>query len=208
MTAIEIARVANDAGFRGVDLTTAVAVVLAESSGNARAHALTSREDSRGWFQINVWAHPEFASVDLYDPTANARAAFAIWQKSGWGPWSTHNTGAYLLYWPTAQVAVAALGAQKIGNDPSGTAAAAVGALGEAASQLPGGAAVETGVGVLVKAGAWIGDRGNWVRVGQVVIGGALVVTAVGVLARPLAAPVMDALGPVAKLAATKGGKG
>jgi hypothetical protein len=46
-----------------------------ESGGNPNAHASTSKEDSRGLFQINLKAHPQWKNVNLYDPVENARLA-------------------------------------------------------------------------------------------------------------------------------------
>jgi len=47
------------------------------------------------WCQVNQynptgWLQEQgiiTACVDLYDPAMNLRAALAIWQRSGWGPW-------------------------------------------------------------------------------------------------------------------------
>jgi hypothetical protein len=47
-------------------------------------------EYSVGLFQINANAHPDLAKrYNLYDPLGNVKAAYEIWQASGWGPWST-----------------------------------------------------------------------------------------------------------------------
>jgi hypothetical protein len=66
-----------------------LAVMNCESGGNPYAHN-TNGEDSRGLLQINVGpgAHTDMASLDLFDPATNLRAAFQIWQASGWSPWS------------------------------------------------------------------------------------------------------------------------
>lgn len=42
----------------------------------------------------------------------------------------------------------------------------------------------------LVKGTVWISDPGNWVRVGQVILGGALVLSGAAIVARPYTAPV------------------
>jgi len=52
-------------------------IAMNESGLNPKAHALTSREDSRGLFQINVNAHPQFKNNSLYNPTVNAKIAAA-----------------------------------------------------------------------------------------------------------------------------------
>ena len=89
-SADEIYGFARAAGFTADQATTMTAVALAESGGNVDAHA-THGEDSRGLWQINMNAHAStFGSVDLYDPIANAKAAYVV---SNHGqdisPWTT-----------------------------------------------------------------------------------------------------------------------
>jgi len=90
LSAAQIRAVAAQAGFTGQALDTAVAIALAESSGNPGGHN-NKGEDSRGLWQINVDAHGEKFG-NLYDPLTNARAAFAV---SGGGknfnPWTTYS---------------------------------------------------------------------------------------------------------------------
>lgn len=50
-------------------------IMMSESGGNTGSRANTSKEDSRGLFQINVKAHPQWKDVDLYDPVVNAKIA-------------------------------------------------------------------------------------------------------------------------------------
>ena len=91
----DLARLAVGVGIpTGEPLVLAVSIALAESGGNPLAHALTSREDSRGLWQINVRAHPTRADDNLYDPRVNAQAMAEI--SSGgtnWRPWSTYTNG-------------------------------------------------------------------------------------------------------------------
>jgi hypothetical protein len=47
-------------------------IVMLESGGSTTARANTSSEDSRGLFQVNIYAHPDANSVQLYDPEYNA----------------------------------------------------------------------------------------------------------------------------------------
>jgi Lysozyme like domain len=90
--------VARKAGFTEPDLSIAVAIALAESSGNPEA--VGDNGDSIGLWQIDTRFHPEYANVDLTDPQTNANAAFAIYQQAGnsFTPWTTFNTGAYQQY--------------------------------------------------------------------------------------------------------------
>lgn len=111
----EIADVARAAGFSGDDLITAVAIAMAESGGDA--HAYNPEEQagtppgmgSYGLWQIYLWAHPEFAGWDLYDPAQNARAAYQIYARTGdFRAWSTYKNQAYARYLPDVQAEVTA----------------------------------------------------------------------------------------------------
>ncbi|HKS45697.1 MAG TPA: transglycosylase SLT domain-containing protein [Amycolatopsis sp.] len=105
LKADEIARHAYQAGFRGEALTTAVAVALAESGGNTRAHNGTPPDNSYGLWQINMLGsmgparRHQFhldSDKELFDPDENAKAAFAISSHGkSFGPWSTYTNGAY-----------------------------------------------------------------------------------------------------------------
>lgn len=44
---------------------------------------------------------------------------------------------------------------------------------------------------VIVKAGQWVGNVDNWIRVAKVVVGGALVIAGVEIAARPYVEPVV-----------------
>jgi hypothetical protein len=124
----QIAAVAANAGFTGPDLATAVAVALAESSGNASAYnpeiaaGAAPGQGSYGLWQIYLQAHPQFDPSQLMDPQYNANAAFAIYSSAGgsFAPWSTYKYGQYTNYLAQAQ---AATGGAAIATMPSdGTA--------------------------------------------------------------------------------------
>jgi hypothetical protein len=104
LTGQEIMQLAADAGFDGADLSTAVAVALAESSGNPNAlgDLNITPGGSVGLWQVNLKYHPEYTETELLDPQTNANAAFAIYQAAGnsFTPWSTFKSGAYLAYAP------------------------------------------------------------------------------------------------------------
>lgn len=104
----QIAGYAHEAGFRGQDLTVAVAVAMAESSGDPKAHNPVPPDNSYGLWQINMIGslgparRDEFDlenNRELFDPEENAKAAWAI---SGHGdsfqPWTTYTSGAYKKY--------------------------------------------------------------------------------------------------------------
>ncbi len=70
------------------NVNTAIAVCNAESSGNANTsnlndyHSFAGCRGSFGLFQINC-SHGK-----VYDPVENIRIAAAMYQASGWKPWS------------------------------------------------------------------------------------------------------------------------
>lgn len=100
----QLAALAKGAGFTGRNVDIAVAVALAESSGNPSNHNSTPPDDSYGLWQINMIGslgpdrRKRFnlkSSADLYDPATNARVAYAIWKDEGWHPWTTYTKGTY-----------------------------------------------------------------------------------------------------------------
>jgi Lysozyme like domain len=100
-----LAHLAYDAGWHDVNnLTTAVAVCLAESQGYQNAFndnydssgAVVSRDV--GLWEINIPASQIGTEVEsnLYVAVNNAQAAYALWQKRGFEPWVAFQTGVYL----------------------------------------------------------------------------------------------------------------
>jgi Lysozyme like domain len=105
LTPAQIAYYAQNAGFSGNDLNIAVAIALAESSGNPNSYnpetaaGTPAGEGSYGLWQIYLHAHPEYSSANLYDPQTNANAAYAIYAAAGgFSPWASYNSGAYQAY--------------------------------------------------------------------------------------------------------------
>jgi hypothetical protein len=92
----------------------AVAIAMAESSGNTKAHNVGPTDDSYGLWQINMKGslgparRKQFAiSADtaLLDPSVNAKAAHQIFLVQGWGAWSTYTNGAYKKFMDAATTA-------------------------------------------------------------------------------------------------------
>lgn len=123
----QIAEYAHDAGFRGKDLATAVAIALAESGGRTKAHNDLPPDDSYGLWQINMLGAlgPERrrqfdldANRDLFDPETNAEAAFEI---SGRGesfrPWTTFTSGRHEQFLDDARRAAKAVERDERGGD-------------------------------------------------------------------------------------------
>lgn len=95
------------AGFAGGDLSTAVAIALAESSGNPNAYNPETKaaggtpagKGSYGLWQIYLRDHPEFSGADLYDPQTNAMAAYSLYVRAGgFRDWATYTAGTYQKY--------------------------------------------------------------------------------------------------------------
>lgn len=115
LSAEQIANYAYKAGFRGHGLSTAVAVALAESAGNTKAHNAVPPDNSYGLWQINMLGAlgPERrhqyhlkSNDELFDPATNARVANSISSDGhDFGPWSTYTNGAYKKYLHKARVA-------------------------------------------------------------------------------------------------------
>ena len=110
LTPVELGTLWRQAGGDDGNIQTAVAIALAESSGNPDAIDNTARPDLPGYhpptignlpeysvgpWQINIVAHPNYTAAEMLDPLQNAKAAYAI---SGggqlWGAWSTYGGGA------------------------------------------------------------------------------------------------------------------
>jgi hypothetical protein len=117
----QIALAAQKAGFTGDNLVIAVAVALAESSGNANARGDVAIGGSFGLWQIYCVAHPNLIppsnpnSVAWNDPYQNAQWAYRVSGGSNWMPWSTYIHGTYQSYMSAAQAAVSIL----IADSPS-----------------------------------------------------------------------------------------
>jgi len=169
---VSIAEHAARAGFRKQDLVIAVAVALAESQGYA---------DRAG----GLWNLPGEAGGD---PAGNAVKAYARFQTGGWGQWSSYRGNRYLLWMPAAGGAVAAEGVKNIVTNPVGVGQAVGQDVKSTAQNLPLVDSLDAAKDALTlayKAGAWVANPQNWIRVSQVITGGALIVVAAVMIIRP-----------------------
>lgn len=119
----QIGTFAQNAGFTGDDLVTAVAVALAESGGDPNSLGDTnvgSGTGSFGLWQINADAHPEYGPnfSQLYDPQTNANAAYAVYSAAGdsFSPWTTFKTGTYSGFVSSVEAGIATLLTQNPGT--------------------------------------------------------------------------------------------
>lgn len=100
-TVAQLRTVALMAGFTGQAADIAAAVAMAESGGNPDAEGDLTLGVSRGLWQINLKAHPDFDPVRLFDPNYNAQAAFLVSSRgTNWKPWTAFNNGSYKKYLP------------------------------------------------------------------------------------------------------------
>jgi Lysozyme like domain len=195
----QIAQYAYNAGFRGKDLSVAVAVSKAENrtSDPSATHRNANGTTDTGLWQINSSNYPVDA---MKDPTANARAAYVLAHNArGWRNWTTYNAGIYLLWLPQAEVA-----AQRVEHLGGAGAIAA-----EAGTHVPGlgsgteniGQAGLSGLSALPetfnRVGAWISNPDNWERVLYVIVGGGLILVAISNIAKPVTEPIVKAAGKV-----------
>lgn len=75
------------------EVVRALEVARCESGLNTGAWAQVG-EDSRGLWQLNLRAHPQWAPWNLFDPQINAYFAYHLWAIAGWGPWTcAHELG-------------------------------------------------------------------------------------------------------------------
>ena len=131
----QIARYAYEAGFRGDKLTTAVAIALAESGGDVRAHNTDPPDNSYGLWQINMYGdlgpdrrrqHDLDANRDLFNPATNAEVAHEIYEQRGsFQDWSVFKYGQYRKFLDEARKAARAVSADARdnggGRGPGGT---------------------------------------------------------------------------------------
>jgi chitodextrinase len=110
-SAVQVAQLAQQAGFSGNDWVISVAVAEAESSGWTRARLInTDCSVDRGLWQINSYWHGEVSDACAFDPACNAQGTHTIWSNGGWGQWTTYNNGAYQAHMAEAQAAVNQVG--------------------------------------------------------------------------------------------------
>lgn len=78
-----------------------MAVMRAESGCNQQAYNAANYDGSSdaGLFQINSVHCPGLISSQArFEPSANVKAAYAIYMGSGWNAWTTYTNGAYQKY--------------------------------------------------------------------------------------------------------------
>jgi hypothetical protein len=196
---------AIQAGFNTNTAVIATAVALAESGGNpnARCHNCVTgvTEDSRGLWQINVDAHPQYASWNLYDPQTNALAAFQVSNGGkNFAPWSTYTSGAYKAHIQQATNAVVQAGVS--GGDIGGTGTVGSSIIDKAESVFSG---ITDTASAIVAIGKFfehltedLFSVGWWKRVGIAAIGVTMIGVGIGIIIEPEAGKLIGQAGGAA----------
>lgn len=186
----QILDLAYQAGWRKPgDLEKALAVALAESSGNPNAVSRTGC--CHGIWQINTNSTTKTAS-ELKDPKTNAQEAFRLWSSRGWGPWNS-SLGGQILRFPEAQ-ASASTWQLSPGLGSQGTAGAVKEATGAVTGAVPG---LSGAVEAAEKARAWITTPANLGRVAMALLAGAVIIVGVATLLRPVATEAVKTVAAV-----------
>lgn len=192
LSAGEVASLWINAGGNPRQAQMAAAVALRESGGRPQARALTQREDSRGLWQINVRAHPQWALRDLFNPRVNAKAAVSISRNgTDWSPWTTA-AGARADVSSGGVPEVVRPGGQ--GFPGSGLLGGIGGAAGDVAGGIGGAAGDVLGgvTGIFKPIWAWtealvafvtfVVNPLNWLRLAEVLLGFSLILMGLGAL--------------------------
>lgn len=104
LTTAQIAAAAKAGGFPDNEVAIAVAIAMAESGGDPRAHNPVPPDNSYGLWQINMLGkmgadrRAQFKLENneaLFNPTINARVAYSIRRTQGWNAWSVYTSGKY-----------------------------------------------------------------------------------------------------------------
>lgn len=212
----QVAQLAWDAGWRGKDAQTAVAIARGESQFDTMATRFKGRDHSYGLWQINMLnelgpaRRQQFglsSNEQLFDPRTNARVAFGIWkERGGFTDWSVFNEQKYQLYLNGAVFAVKQIEQGKKGTQiPSynpGDIPAGQDSFGSK-SIVPDPVGAITGVADAIKGiGNFINNKENWLRAAAILGGIILLVLAVALIASDtLISQALKRVGKVGKVA-------
>lgn len=190
----QVAQLAWEAGWRGKDAETAVAIARAESQFDTLATNFKNKDHSFGLWQINMKddlgpdrrkRYNLTSNEQLFDPRTNARVAYAIYKDRGnkFIDWSTYNQRTYIVYLNGAVFAIKQIQQGKTGLDIPSYDAKDVPPGQDTTAEKPlipdpleGFKSVADAVGNI---GAFVTNQENWFRAAAVVGGGVLITLAV-----------------------------
>lgn len=214
----QVAKLVYDAGWRGKDAQTAVAIARAESQFDTMATNFAGKDYSFGLWQINMKDNlgPErrqqfgiTSNEALFDPATNAKAAFLIYKQAGnkFTDWSTYNDGKFTLYLNGAVFAVKQIEQGKTGieipsYDPGKVPAE--GSYGTESINPLGG--IDKAAEAAGKFADFVTNRENWLRAAAVLGGGILIIVALTLVVGELGvATLIKKFIPKGALKAAKG---
>jgi hypothetical protein len=146
-SAVQIAQLAQQAGFTGNDWTVSVAIAEAESAGWTHATLVDSDcSVDRGLWQINSYWHSEVTDSCAFTPSCAAQATHTIWANGGWSQWTTYTNGAYLAHMSEAQAAVNQVSGGSGGGGGGGGGGSCYAAWSASTSYVPGNTVSYNGV--------------------------------------------------------------
>lgn len=199
------------------DLQAAIAIALAESSGNPNAVGDVRLQNGTWGPSVGLWQIRSLRAETgkgtardvnkLKDPTFNARSMYQIsnggknWRQ--WTTWPLKAQAFMPVAIPAASAVIAGMGLDSLRQ---GAESVAEGAVGDVADAVTPDGLQDVAEGVRASQ-RWIADRNNWFRVAKVAVGGVLVVGGAFLIAKPLVTGV--AASEVGKVVGkvTKGGK-
>jgi hypothetical protein len=185
----QVAAYARNAGFPENQIAMAVAIADLESGRHPNIEGRVDPRD-KGLMQINSHYHPEVLRINWRNPQENMNLAHTIWAaRNNWSEWHTAGAAVLLSKSPTITQAV---GSSHSLGDIAGATASGVG-------KLTGLDAAGNALSLAAKAGTWINNPRNWTRIMYVILGGALLVGALVVVAQPVAGPAIKTAVKLAK---------
>lgn len=193
LTPNEMALLALSVGFPREEVPRAAGIGGAESAG--RTDVTSKNPDGNlnvGLMQIDqatargVGRSGNVAT--LQDPVYNMRTAYLIWKRSGWNPWETYHTGAYIPWMNKVDGVWGPKLTGKNNPDPFGSGGAvdhAAGSVANAASAVP---EFLGKLGVIFTGGFWLRVLMGVSGLALILLGGIMAVrgVAIGTAAKAL----------------------
>ena len=181
---MEVVWLAREAHVADKDLATMVAIAFRESRWDADAIGYNPprRGTPESW-DLGLWQiNSPTKNLTLLDPKLNALAMSQKYRDHGLEPWTfgtTHGPSTYRKYLPAARDAIAK--ADAVGNVDNAAGAAVKDALGSVTGLFEGPFAAITGA--LFAFVKFLTSPETWIRLGEVLAGGALVLVGIWFLA-------------------------
>lgn len=183
------------------------AIALAESGGDTDA----TNTNKNGSVDTGLWQINSIHGIsgNLKDARTNARAAKAVYDKQGFGAWVVFNKGTYRNKLTPALQASSEVEGTSIG-DVLKALPTAVGTLTDVGGDVAGEVgnnltdplqAIGQISGLMARAGTFLSDPQNWLRIAYVGLGAAMVIGGLMIVARPVAQPVVKAASKAADIA-------